>query len=463
MKFCIMNEHIICGHKGDHHNTMSKYLIEQKEAASSGTKLLLEVSIFLYIICAYAFEWSPDTSKYSTIAVYIVFLIGIVYISMDKRLTLNIYTGSMAILCIYICIMTQVGASKSRAYENAYDYLTCSVLCYIIFHITLIDDTLPKYLIWGFIVGAVLLSLRLIKDYGGFMNILTQGADAKEFRIGKGFMNSNTLGLYMATSILCALIVLYAYKFGKIIKMVICASAFIFTFLLIMSGSKKAMIFFVLTVLAGGFYRMREANDVKRISIFVGLILLIVFFYQFLKKYPAFHTIGNRMINLFDTIKSGSSDTETDAMRFYMIREGWSEFLNNPLFGNGAGHSFTMFSTYSHNNYIELLMNYGLIGFGLYYVHYISLIPNLFKLVKKRDIIAAYFLFYILFQLFLSFGWVVYYERIPQINVATAWGYVLYCQERDSLHYNNEFLDGMNSHSLIGIKPKYYSRSMKAN
>lgn len=412
---------------------MSKYLIEgKKNKVIRSTEILLGLSVFIYIVCAYAFEWSPATSRYSTIAIYIVFLFGVAYVFLsDQTIILNIYTGSMVILCIYIYLMTQVGAFNSRAYENAYDYLTCSILCYIIFHITQISNNTPKYILWGFVSGSLLLSLRFINIHGSLWNLMTQGINAKEFRIGEGIMNSNVLGSYMATSILSAFIILLIKKQVFFVKIILFAFIILSVFMLIMSASKKAVIFFVLTVLAVSFYRIRGVNCFKGVCFFVGLIILTVLFYQELFRNPLFHTIGYRLNNLFDTIKNGYAETDTDAVRFDMIRVGWEEFLKNPLFGNGAGHSFELFGTYSHNNFIEMLMNYGLIGFGLYYAHYFCLLPKLFCLVKKRDIIAAFFLFYSLFLLILSFGWVVYYERVTQINIAAAWGYVLNCSQRD--------------------------------
>lgn len=415
---------------------MSKYLIERnqiKEKTKYGIDVLLGIALFIYIVCAYLFEWSPITARYSTIAVYALFLLGIAYILMSKEIMLNIYTGSIVILCAYIYIMTQVGESNGRAYENAYDYLTCSILCYIVCYTTRLSGKMPQYLLWGIIAGAFLLSLRLISSYGGVESMIELGSKTKEFRIGGSLINSNILGTYMATAILCIFIILLINNKNNLTKICLFICVALFAFMLLMSASKKALFFFVFITLAIAIYRMRNSNWIKSLLIFTGVIIFAVVFYRILLSVPAFHTIGVRINNLVSTITTGNSDTNTDAVRVDMIRIGWNEFLNSPIFGNGSGHSFTMFGTYSHNNFIEMLMNYGLIGFLLYYVPYLFLIPQLFMLVKKKDIIAAYFLFYSIFHIILSVGWVVYYERVVQINTASAWGYVMYNRDKKLL------------------------------
>lgn len=61
--------------------------------------------------------------------------------------------------------------------------------------------------------------------------------------------------------------------------------------------------------------------------------------------------------------------------RYSMIGEGIELWLERPIFGWGGG-GFSIksgFRTYSHNNYVELLSNYGFIGLCLYYIFYFKL------------------------------------------------------------------------------------------
>ncbi|MGH0052900.1 MAG: O-antigen ligase family protein, partial [Sphaerochaetaceae bacterium] len=52
-----------------------------------------------------------------------------------------------------------------------------------------------------------------------------------------------------------------------------------------------------------------------------------------------------------------------------MIQDGWQMFLENPLFGKGlnAFREIVDYKMYSHNNYIEILVSWGIVGFLWYY------------------------------------------------------------------------------------------------
>ncbi len=69
-----------------------------------------------------------------------------------------------------------------------------------------------------------------------------------------------------------------------------------------------------------------------------------------------------------------------------MIKIGWLAFLRRPLFGNGWFY-FSVYSglgTYSHNNYIEILVTYGLAGFIFYYGIFISTFIKLCKCLQNN-------------------------------------------------------------------------------
>jgi hypothetical protein len=109
-------------------------------------------------------------------------------------------------------------------------------------------------------------------------------------------------------------------------------------------------------------------------------------------------------------------------------RRGWQKqglkgWATNPMFGSGMEAFRADFSTTSHSTPIDLLYNYGLIGFGLFYGMFASIAWRLltarnaqFRGVRAR--IAAGFIAYC----FISLSGLIYYESFVAIFVAISTG-----------------------------------------
>ncbi len=78
---------------------------------------------------------------------------------------------------------------------------------------------------------------------------------------------------------------------------------------------------------------------------------------------PLRRMIGQRLLNMVLELLGGNTDGST-SVRMGMLKCGLSMFSQKPIFGWGLG-AFTDlggFETYSHNNYVELLVAVGLVG-----------------------------------------------------------------------------------------------------
>jgi O-antigen ligase len=109
---------------------------------------------------------------------------------------------------------------------------------------------------------------------------------------------------------------------------------------------------------------------------------------------------------------------EGDILRQYYIETGLAEFKESPIWGNGFYYSAYLFGHYSHNNYIELLMNNGIIGFIAYYSIYIKLLIDAFKM--KTTFHKSYVLIVLVVFVFLALdlGTVSYFDRYTLLILA---------------------------------------------
>jgi len=80
-----------------------------------------------------------------------------------------------------------------------------------------------------------------------------------------------------------------------------------------------------------------------------------------------------------------------DKARSGMYIEALKFFYDNPLFGIGFNHYrlLSIYQSYSHSTYAEILSTTGLIGSIIYFIPYLIIIYNLYSIYKKQKATVA--------------------------------------------------------------------------
>lgn len=388
---------------------------------------ICSVIIAAYVVTAMAFECTPNTAKYSTLGIYAVFGIGVLFILGRRSVKLGVYAFSIYFMYAYILLMCNTpDASKSMGQTIAYYYLTCAIVCYVVYYVTYCYPKLVNLLVWGIVIGALVLAYRIAQSYGGVTMMLNYASTpGGERRVGGELINENQFGLYMSNALLCCFLIIYNLKKYKKIHLIVLAPCMVVCATMgLLSGSKKAILFMVIGICSLLWLFSQKSSFSKRISLFFICVIVISLIVVAVRTLPVFATISMRMDSIVNSLVGDKAADVTDQNRMKMVREGLEAFYSSPLFGKGTGHSSNLFGAYSHNNFVELLMNYGIIGFGLYYIPYLILIFALLKYSKMGDKITAYLLVYVVLQITLGIAWVNYYERVVQVIGAAAWGYI---------------------------------------
>jgi O-antigen ligase len=199
-------------------------------------------------------------------------------------------------------------------------------------------------------------------------------------RIGdSGSGNVNTIAVYLSTF---AIPILFSLIFQKKRGLIIIYS--ILLFFILLTGSKKGLLYIISSIALFAYLKnkLRLIKYIPYIFIFT-IIIIIIIRVQYL-----YNIIGFRVLDFLGTlglINSYYMPSHSTELRESMIQVGIKLFLYHPLFGNGWGYftKYSGFETYSHNNMIELLVNYGIFGFALYYYIYMILLYRLAIIYKK--------------------------------------------------------------------------------
>lgn len=223
------------------------------------------------------------------------------------------------------------------------------------------------------------------------------------------------------------------FYYGVIKKLTkYCVFACIPVLVALSTGSRGALLslafmFFV--------YAMLEKNIKKRTRnlLLIGIMLIVAIYavvnIPFLNQF-----YGERLLAIFSDKYYDQSFED----RNYYVVVGLEMISEKPWFGWGPDN-FGMFlekngeygrAVYSHNNYIELLANYGIIGFALYYWIYVKILRISFK--YRNDPFGKFLFILILRYILCDFSGISYleYDLLYPLAVVLAGVVILEKQEK---------------------------------
>ncbi|MFC3773817.1 O-antigen ligase family protein, partial [Paenibacillus sp. GCM10012303] len=150
--------------------------------------------------------------------------------------------------------------------------------------------------------------------------------------------------------------------------------------------------------------------------------------------------VGYRMEGVFDLF-SGDQQVKLheDMVRQNMIKYGLDFFAQRPVIGFGIDNYKMLYgsifgiSMYAHNNFVELLVNNGAIGFILYYSYYIFLIYKLLMDRESTSKLRDFFLAFMICLFPLELGIVSYNMHFIQLLISLGSVYLFVNADRKKL------------------------------
>ena len=208
----------------------------------------------------------------------------------------------------------------------------------------------------------------------------------------------------------------------KSIKTIAIVIQFLAVFL---SDKRTALISFVIALVLYFLINtyVKNGNLLNAIGAFVIIALGSVVFYKLAIFIDGKFGLGviSRLLDLSEDGGSGRLDIYSNV---------WNAFnessLLEQLFGHGMNASAAVAGAgKAHNDFLQILYDYGAIAFLLIVLFYFSFIVDAVRLIRRKSVYAASFVFSIVIGLFLAMlsYFIVYFTYVTCIMAF--WGYVL--------------------------------------
>ena len=374
-------------------------------------KTLALFSVVMYLVLSTVFEESKTgLSRYASVGIMICLICCSVYVFVTRKIRIEKWMVSLFVFGIILTVSMFYSPSSSIIKSTyIYRYWTSWILLIFVSNVVQ-DENDIQIIIHGYILAGVFLAIYVYSFYG------IRSLSSLTSRLTNEIANQNSIGIRCACSFIFSMVELGTQKNRTrllyLVPMVITLPACLY------SGSRKSVILILICVFVFILLYSEDKQTVKRLlvgAIIIGGVIYII------RNVSAFLVINNRFEQLFSMFGRGNALLDTgDMNRMTFLKKGMEAFRKSPIWGNGFVYSYALLGTYSHNNYVELLMNNGIIGFVAYYTIHSGIIISMIRIRKTSNRISAIIGVILIILLFLDVGSVNYYSRYVLVLLCVA-------------------------------------------
>lgn len=359
-----------------------------------------------YFILTYVTYINPQYQILITYNLYTLCALALIYTVLQQKISYNIYLKYFLLFFIVTFIFSVLPHIGSTYYntviKSTLDILNILILTYC-FSLFINKKDLKNILI--------VISISSILSFiftGNNFDIYSGERFGNELAGNANIISS----LYMIAAIAST----YCIFNNKniLLKLIFCLLFCVQIFAIILTGSKKALVIPILFFAL--YFILTRKKKAYAASTLVIVIAFCYFLYFALYNIPLIYDlIGYRFEGMISAFTNNQGDAST-MERINMIHDALDFWQTKPLCGIGLNlfSEKSIYGTYSHNNYVELLSTTGLIGCISYYVIHFKLLKRImpYLVIQKQD--AAFYFLLIICLLIFDIGAVSYKYSLIQ-------------------------------------------------
>lgn len=384
---------------------ISEFLPSQNVAQN----VIFAVSAALFFLYCFSIPTFSNRYPFNYVSIAICALMCVsmaVYVFLYSKFKINIMVGLLVLFNICMLITHIMNVSLGDIPKTI---ILMSIVAFFTYQF--LSSYKHKGLFFGFLLLAgILFSFIYIFHYRSEIFSLSTIFSS---RLGTFFDNENEIAKEFG--FFCVIAIALAVKSEKIfVKVISYFFTIFFLFLILTTGSISNLVTallvccIVLIACQKTKKRMIAAAIVVAALIVFSIVLIQLPFMSYFKT-----RIENIFSTLFDPSKANSDGSAADRFNgaITSILIGLNRFLLG--FGYMSATHFTYNSIQAHNNFAELFIDFGIIGFLLYEALVVLPILNI-RRAKNRQFVLAVALHMFIFQLFLT----TYYKKFEYLFFA---------------------------------------------
>lgn len=338
-------------------------------------KTLKRMLIAIAIIAFFSFGDYP-------IYVYTIKVIAIIGLLIISRYIRNdSYLNWILVFFIWCALSYIWAADKDIVISYLVWYLQAILLAYSI-GTTVNDRTDIEYILKCIMAGGIILAFRSLRGVS-FSSLGT-------FRLGNNIgYNANEFALKVSLS--CIVAFRCFRESDQIIKKIINIVFFLTTLAaMLFSGSRKGILMVAIALFL--YCIISSKNPIKLLkNILLAIIGLVIVYMLMTKIEFLYNSFGRRFLLLLNIFDDGSYVGNSIGNRMNAVEIGIDVFKIKPMIGYGLGNymAATGLRGYAHNNYIQILVDLGIVGIFLYYWFYVRNMVGLITTIKNNRSLTA--------------------------------------------------------------------------
>ena len=361
----------------------------------------------LYVFCVPSFGESKSITRYIIYAsMALLGVASILYCFLYLDLKVNYACILIPAFSLFALFGTIFGSKDYRSWFSL--ILLVGSFFVFVYSFKAIKN---KYLVVSLVsLGIFLFSLYFIFHYRNeIINFRSYGSEA--FRLGTYFDNQNGVAAYAAVGVATSLFsVLFVSKKIRWFFIIPILSTLLVG---IVTGSRSFILAVAIFVIVLLFFKFKKHKFIYLIVVasLIGLSIILL-------NLPFMGTIKQRMVDAIETLLGISSKADTSTIsRTIWIDYGFYLGSRNLIIGYGV-NGFSIYSgvgTYSHSNFAEVICDFGLIGFILFYLPFVLII---LKAITDKKVDKSLVFSFIIYYFLIGFSNVLYYKKFYYMILA---------------------------------------------
>lgn len=350
----------------------------------------------------------------------IVVLFSLTKMSFSKAISSKYFLFSL-LLIVYVSIVYFLSSDKTVAKEMYIRIISQIIMCIVMYLFVVSHNKSVAYIQNVVTWATVVLGVLFLFNTDGIITGMSSISQGEYYTLGDN--NRNTIGVILSIGSL------FAAHLGHTKKKLYYLLTIALAFLSLLTGSRKSLIAIIIgIILLSYLYSKYEKNRVsKKIGvILLGGLVLAVILYAINNNPTLYNIIGFRIDGALNTFTGKGNREMSAVIRLNMIDRALEMFRQKPILGWGIEgfKKFAGYGAYSHNNYTETLVSFGVLGFFMFYGMKFKILMNQIKLLNIEQNIHCrqqycFLIVMMIVTLILDFGEVSMNDVV--INFFFAW------------------------------------------